>query len=421
VTNPFALEVHRPVQLDTPQSRLPDLPAYMPRGHDAELEQLVTAAAQGTSGIAVLVGGSSTGKTRACWEALRLLRDQNVPWRLWHPIDPSRPEATLRELPSVGPRTVVWLNEAQFYLNVAAGGLGERTAAGLRELLRDPARAPVLVLATLWPHFWDVLTVRPVAAAGEDPHAQARELLSGRDIPVPAAFTSAQLRQFPVAADPRLARAAEAAENGQVIQFLAGAPELVARCRNAPSAATALISTAIDARRLGMGITLPLAFLEAAAPGYLPGTDWDGLAEDWLEEALAYTAAPCNGIRGPLTRIRPRTTASTEPAYRLADYLEQHGRRARRDCIPQPTSGQPQSPSPRQAICPHSPKQPRTAAYSATRPASVNTPPPAETPGKRPHSSSAGIPCIRTQRVRAPRSGLPNTPPSTTRPPSPNY
>ena len=56
---------------------------------------------------------------------------------------------------------MVWLNEAQFYLDPAEAGLGERVAAGLRELLRDPARAPVLVLATLWPGFWDTLTTRP--------------------------------------------------------------------------------------------------------------------------------------------------------------------------------------------------------------------------------------------------------------------
>ena len=100
----------------------------------------------------MLVGGSSTGKTRACWEALELLRPKG--WRLWHPIDPARPEAALRELPRLGPRTVVWLNEAQFYLD-APGGLGERIAAGLREALRDPARGPVLVLATLWPQHWE--------------------------------------------------------------------------------------------------------------------------------------------------------------------------------------------------------------------------------------------------------------------------
>ena len=154
VTDPFVLEVHRPVQPEDPQPGLPALPAYVLREHDTELQRWCGRRREGSSGIAVLVGGSSTGKTRACWEALS--RCGTGPgWRLWHPIDPSRPEAALRELPGIGPRTVVWLNEAQFYLDVADGGLGERVAAGLRELLRDPARAPVLVLATLWPQFWD--------------------------------------------------------------------------------------------------------------------------------------------------------------------------------------------------------------------------------------------------------------------------
>jgi uncharacterized protein YidB (DUF937 family) len=337
VTDPFSLEVHRPVQADNPPPGLPVLPVYVLRDHDLQLAEVVQATADGSSGIAVLVGGSSTGKTRACWEALRLLRERPEGWRLWHPIDPSRPEAALLELPSIGPRTVVWLNEAQFYLDAPADGLGEQIAAGLRELLYDPARAPVLILATLWPQFWDALTSRP--GAGEDRHAQARELLTGReDISVPAAFTADQLQQLAGAGDPRLAWAAEAAEGGQVIQFVAGVPELMARYRNAPPTAAALISAAMDARRLGMGVALPLAFLEAAAPSYLTDTDWDGLGEDWLEQALAYTAAPCKGIRGPLTRIRPRSIRSADPAhgpgYRLADYLEQHGGYARRRHIP---------------------------------------------------------------------------------------
>ena len=222
-------------------------------------------------------------------------------------------------MPGIGPRTVVWLNEAQFYLDVADGGLGERVAAGLRELLRDPARAPVLVLATLWPQFWDALTARP--AGGADPHAQARELLAGRDITVPAAFTADQLQRLGEAGDARLAQAAAAAQDGQVIQFLAGAPELLARYRNAPPAAAALIHAAMDGRRLGMGIGLPQAFLEAAAPGYLTSTDWDALDEDWLEQALAYTAVPCKGVRGPITRIRshparPRAPGPGSPGQR---------------------------------------------------------------------------------------------------------
>ena len=263
----WPLEVHQPVQLEDPPPGLPVLPVYLPREHDAGLARVVRAAAEGRSGIAVLVGGSSTGKTRACWEALGLLRDQPQPWRVWHPIDPSRPDAALRELPGIGPRTVVWLNEAEFYLDPAEAGLGERVAAGLRELLRDPARAPVLVLATLWPRFWDTLTARP--DGDPDPHAQARELLAGHDITVPAAFTPAQVAGLARAGDVRLALAAQLAADGQVVQFLAGAPELLARYRNAPPGARAVIEAAMDARRLGMGAGLPQAFLEELVKSFV--------------------------------------------------------------------------------------------------------------------------------------------------------
>jgi hypothetical protein len=345
VTDPFALEVHRPVRPEDAPPGLPELPAYMPREHDQLLAEVVRAAAGGRSGIAVLVGGSSVGKTRACWEALGLLRDQQPGWRVWHPIDPSRPDAALAELPRIGPRTVVWLNEAQFYLQAADGGLGERVAAGLRELLRDPARAPVLVLATLWPGFWNTLTARP-EDGGVDPHAQARELLAGHDIAVPAAFTPAELGELAGSGDARLALAARLAADGAVIQFLAGAPELLARYRHAPPAAAALISAAMDARRLGTGAGLPRAFLEAAAPGYLTAGQWDALGEGWLEQALIYAAVPAKGARGPLTRIRPQDSGEQlaggldgspgGPLYQLADYLDQHGRQHRKGQFPPP-------------------------------------------------------------------------------------
>jgi hypothetical protein len=344
VTDPFDLEVHRPVQPDDAPPGLPVLPPYVPREHDEVLGQVVRAAAEGRSGITVLAGGSSTGKTRACWEALAPLRGQDPPWRLWHPI---HPDAALRELPGIKPRTVVWLNEAQLYLKTA-DERGERVAAGLRELLRDPGRAPVLVLATLWPEYWHTLTACP--AGGEDRHAQARELLAGHNITVPAAFTPAQMSQLARAADARMVLAARSAPDGAVIQFLAGAPELLDRYRNAPlPAARALMEAAMDARRLGMGPGLPQAFLKAAPAGYLTDAELNALGEDWLEQALACAAEDAKGVPGPLTRIRPRpashaarghgdhpasTTAAAGPGYRLADYLDQHGRAHRASQIP---------------------------------------------------------------------------------------
>ena len=347
VTDPFQLEVHRAIEVGD-ATGLPQLPRYVPREHDRLLRKVAERAASGTSAIAVLVGGSSTGKTRACWEALNLLRDRDEPWRLWHPIDPTRPDAVLADIGKVGPYTVVWLNEAQFYL--ADDALGERVAAGLRELLRDPDRGPVLVLATLWPNHWATLTTR----TDPDRHAQARELLDGHDIRVPDAFSETELKALAEhsAEDPRLREAVRYAADGQVTQYLAGVPVLMHRYTHAPPITKALIHAAMDARRLGAGPHLPLALLADAAPGYLTDTEWEQTGDDWLERALEYVTTPCNGIPGILIPVKtgtprnqrnrrvgttPDRTAAADgqgPRYRLADYLEQYGRRSRSDEIP---------------------------------------------------------------------------------------
>ncbi|MED7930432.1 hypothetical protein SMD20_39840 [Nonomuraea sp. LP-02] len=341
VSDPFALEVHHAI--DYPPAVLPRLPAYVPRAHDRALRTVAEQAIAGTSQIAVLVGGSSTGKTRACWEVLHLLRGRDQPWRLWHPIAPARPEAILAGLHNIAPYTVVWLNEAQYYL--ADRERGERVAAELRELLRNPGRAPVLVLATLWPRYWDTLT----SPAEPDRHAHARQLLTGSEIPVPAAFTGADRDALASQADkdPRLQEAATRARDGQITQYLAGVPVLMSRYHNAPPEAAAMIAAALEARRLGCGPGLPLAFLIEAAPAYLTETAWEQLdGTRWPTEALEYLTRPCRGIPGILVPVLARPhgrrtgrpgraaaapSAGTEfgPLYRLADYLQQHGARHR--------------------------------------------------------------------------------------------
>ncbi|QOV36877.1 hypothetical protein IM697_44250 [Streptomyces ferrugineus] len=343
VTDPFHLEVHHAI--GSPVAGLPPLPAYVPREHDHELADLVTTAISGSSRIAVLVGGSSTGKTRACWEVLDLLREQREPWRLWHPIDPTLP--VLAELAHVAPYTVIWLNEAQNYL-LAPDQHGEPLAAGLRNLLSAPERAPVLVLATLWPKYWDTLTTR----AEPDRHPHARELLDGHKIKVPDAFTAVDLARLTddTDRDPRLSEAAQHARDGQITQYLAGVPALMDRYEEAPPATKALIHAAMDARRLGAGPKLPLDLLADAAPGYLTDLEWDRTDGDWLLHALEYVSTACKGIPGILTRCHtgaprnqrrrrdqragPGPGAGQGLLYRLADYLDQHGQRSRADLIP---------------------------------------------------------------------------------------
>jgi hypothetical protein len=336
--DPFRFEIHRPIQAQGGYSGLPALPPYVRRKHDEKLAEVSRAAREGRSGIAVLVGGSSTGKTRACWETLKTLATSGIPkgsWRLWHPLEPSPAEAASQALPLVAARTVIWLNEAQRYL-APSGGSGEKLAAGLWELLRDPSRGPVLILATLWDGEWRKLTGRP--DSGEpDSHALARGLLSGHEIIVPAAFSRGDLRDLAGADDPRLRQAAWMAPDGRVTQFIAGAPELLTRYHTADGVTKALITAAMDARRLGMGEAIPLSFLEAAAPAYLDEEDLETIEDqdDWLERALAEAAKRAKGIPGPLTRIRLKgQAASPGTRYRLADYLDEYGRRERHATIP---------------------------------------------------------------------------------------
>ncbi|MEV4638346.1 hypothetical protein AB0J80_13445 [Actinoplanes sp. NPDC049548] len=328
------LEVHRAITVAGQADKLPDLPPYVSRAHDGQLAQVVAAASAGNSRCAVLVGGSSTGKTRACWEAIQRLPQ---PWRLWHPYEPTRPEAAATALNQVGSHTVVWLNEVQHYLLATDAALAERIAAGLRSLLLDRDRAPVLILGTIWREYWAQLTTPP-RQGDPDPHAQARELLDGAQIAVSDNFSPADLNalQYLAKGDIRLRYAAKHAEQGRITQLLAGVPELERRYRTAPAPAKALIEVAMDARRLGHPLLLPHSLLAKATPGYLHDVEWDQAGDDWLERAFAYTARPCHGTLGPVTPHRPRPDEPTtpQPCYRLADYLDQLGRLERSRIFP---------------------------------------------------------------------------------------
>ncbi len=333
--DPFDLEVHRAISDENSEFTLA-LPTYIEREHDRHLRRVVDHA-QTHSTLVVLVGGSSTGKTRSCWEAVQRLKG----WRLWHPIYPTRPEALLDALDKgiISPQTVLWLNEMQHYLKDPELRLGERIAAGLRELLRDRSHAPVLVLGTLWLEYWDTLTQQP-RLDESDSYAQSRELLNGHKIKIPDTFEETDIAGLPdtVKADERIMQALSRPDK-RAAQFLAGAFELLSRYESAPAASHALIDAAIDASRFGIGSTLTEAFLKDAAPGYLTDYEWGEVGDDWMTKGLEYTGRSCLGVSGPLTRVRSRSSnpPPREPLYRLADFLEDGGRKSRQFVMPPET------------------------------------------------------------------------------------
>ncbi|WP_202459960.1 hypothetical protein [Streptomyces sp. SID1328] len=118
-----------------------------------------------------------------------------------------------------------------------------------------------------------------------------RELLAGRTVRLPDAFGVAALAEATVKAeegDRLLADAlSRARDDGRLAQDLGVGPALVERHQSGSPAARALLEAAMDARRLGIGLHLPQAFLTDAALDCLHEADYDQLAEDWAEQAYA--------------------------------------------------------------------------------------------------------------------------------------
>lgn len=146
--NPFDLGIW-PV-LATPghaqAQELPALPPYVARDHDADIDDHL---AHDASCMIVVTGTSCTGKSRSLYEAL--LRNKRMrDWQLLCPVDS---EQLLGMLVGnhLSPRTVLWLTDLDQYLLRPSG---ERIAAALRNLLRQPSITPVAVVSTLWPQYW---------------------------------------------------------------------------------------------------------------------------------------------------------------------------------------------------------------------------------------------------------------------------
>jgi hypothetical protein len=284
------------------------LPRYVRRAHDARLRKAVRAA----GGVIALVGGSSTGKSRSAWEAIR---DLDTRWRVWRPGDWS-------ELARIEPHTVIWLDDARTQLT-------DERVQDLAKIVADPTRMPVAVLTQMWHEDWRTFR--------DGEHTAAERLLTGPVIHIPEKFTPLDPSEWDAAvtSDPRLARAA--AEAGtEITQYLAGAPALVDVYLHGLTMTRALITAAIDARRLGLPEPLRLPLLAEAAPGYPTDAEWEQVRNrDWLPEALAEARAPVRGLPGPLRTAGSRTfTPSAPDELRIAPYLEELGSAERRTVIP---------------------------------------------------------------------------------------
>ncbi len=318
--DPRLLGVHAAISVPGVSDEFP--PEYVPRDVDAAefgVRARVEEAAE-RGGFVLLVGGSSVGKTRCAVEAVKTLLPD---WWLVHP--PGAAEVTaLAQAPP--PRTVVWLDELQRYLDGDHG----LTGAAVRPLLN--ASAPIVIIGTLWPDRYIAYTaVRAPGAA--DPHAREREVLDlAAVVRVDPEFSSAEQDRACSAAarDRRLSVALEAAGYG-LTQTLAAAPQLVARWQDAKTAdpyARAVLTAALDVARLGGRAPLSPDLLRAAAPGYCTSQQQAEAPDNWFQQAMGYATEKLHGAAAALSRAGPGMGQLA--GYTVADYLMQHASRERR-------------------------------------------------------------------------------------------
>ncbi|WP_182882555.1 hypothetical protein [Microbispora sp. H10949] len=310
--HPRRLGVHAPI--DAPGA-VGELPVYVLRDTDTApggVRALIGQAAE-HGGLVVIVGGSSVGKTRCAYEALRAV----VPtWWLLHPTGPEQVRQAAEQPP---PHLVVWLDELQNYL----GGPTGLDAGTVRALLQ----AGAVLVATIWPDRYHAFTALSQPDQ-TDQYATERELLGLADVAhLDADFTPTERERARAAAqegDARIALALESTDYG-LTQVIAAAPHLVTRWQAADPYAAAVLNAAIDATRLGVRSPLSAELLRAAAPGYCTSHERATAPANWFEAALAYATKTLHGATAALAPVATATMEMGQVGgYRIADYLQQH-------------------------------------------------------------------------------------------------
>ncbi|MFE2633696.1 tetratricopeptide repeat protein [Streptomyces scopuliridis] len=307
------------------------LPSYVERRHDQELRACLDKTASGQDATFIMVRGEScTGKSRTAYEAVRACLSD---WKLVFPKD-SESLLAILAADALSAQTIVWLNEAQEFLS---GPLGESAAVALRRRLEQDG--PVVIIATLWPAYYRTLTDRP-ESSGNDPHRQARALLSQATLfSVPDTFRDSALQAAQAMDDSSLRTAIRTSAGGAITQTLAAAPQLVDHYEQADRSpacyAKAVVTAAMDARRLGHASPLSARFLEAAAPGYLTEAQRAAAPLEWFSHAITHARTKVMGVAAALGDVaNPDGMGPLPNVYRLADYLDHYARRLRHRIFP---------------------------------------------------------------------------------------
>ncbi|MFM9458152.1 hypothetical protein [Streptomyces europaeiscabiei] len=333
--DPYQLGLHVAIAVGEQEEELGDAPdqpltPYLERAHDRALRRRLHAAWGGSAVLALLVGGSATGKSRALYEAVsECLPD----WPLLKPRDTDELKEWL-DLEAIDAETVLWLDEAQRFLPGTAGALArlmERTHA-------------LAVVGGIWPQYWAAMVGQPDPSL-HDPYFDVRTLVNFHRprIRVAERLDDDQIDSMRAlgGSDSRLRSAVKTGlEDRKIIQHLTGGPELVAgfEADTFTDLEKSVITAALDARRLGHTSAISPSLLADAAAGALPGHLRITADPNWINTVLHSICYDADkSVSGALTALIPDRVApgmGPPDGYHPTPYLLQHAHRSRRFDVP---------------------------------------------------------------------------------------
>jgi hypothetical protein len=285
LADPLSLGVHPAVPLSAGSRNR--TPVFITRDSTRELQEVIL-----RDRFVLLVGESTAGKTRAAYEAVRLLLPDR---RLVEPLGRQGLPAAL-ETAMDRQGCVLWLDDLERFL-----GPGGLTGASVRNLLAAAGGSRYIV-ATMRAEEHARVSGGIGRTRGElsgDSLRHAREVLN---LATGIILSRSWSRQELTGAeqhrdDPRVAGALQHASQFGLAEYLASGPQLLADWRDgwAPGAhprGAALVQGAVDARRAGIHRPLPVSVLTQLHEPYLRGRGGDLLRPEPMDEALGWATTP---------------------------------------------------------------------------------------------------------------------------------
>ncbi|MGW5931375.1 tetratricopeptide repeat protein [Streptomyces anulatus] len=291
------------------------VPPYVPRDQDPLIRTRLTRAAD-EGGLVLVVGDSTAGKTRACFEALRAELPE---YRVVAPAGGADLMAAVEVIDRTRTRCVVWLDDLESYLGPEGLEPG---------LLAELVRLRIPVLATMRHQQFEIFAAPESTSEMGTEHARvatvgARVLRQLDTVELDRVWSTGELERAGEAEDDRIADALAHHGPYGIAEYLAAGPALfqewhrAARPGGHPRAA-ALIAAAVDLARTGLRPPYPLDLLADVHEPYLAIAGGPVLRPESLGTALKWATRRRHGVTSMLVPTQDPS------AWNVFDYLADH-------------------------------------------------------------------------------------------------